>query len=343
MCIPKINGLSLLLVGTLLAACASNKPQKTELEAQLKSQRRDINTLKAELAEKEKSVEHYKREAGRQAMEVEKVKGDAAQASTESMYVETNRSATSSEDLLPVDAKPGECYARVFIPPKYETFTESLTKNEASERMSIIPAKYEIVEQRILVEEETTILKEVPAQYEWQDEKVLVKAEHTVWKKGRGPVEKVDNATGEIMCLVKVPAQYKTIRKRVTVKPPTTETIVIPAKYRPIKVKRETRAPSVTTAKIDAEYQTVTKRNKISEGYLEWHPVLCETNMTLGTVSAVQRALKRANYNPGPIDGVYGAQTRRAVYNYQVSKNMATGGLTLETLGSLGVSNIASK
>lgn len=39
-------------------------------------------------------------------------------------------------------------------------------------------------------------------------------------EKGRGPVEKLDQATGEIMCLVEVPAEYRTVTKRVQVSPP---------------------------------------------------------------------------------------------------------------------------
>ena len=44
---------------------------------------------------------------------------------------------------------------------------------------------------------------------------MLSKEAHAVWKKGRGPVEKLDNTTGEIMCLVEVPASYKTVTKTV--------------------------------------------------------------------------------------------------------------------------------
>lgn len=41
--------------------------------------------------------------------------------------------------------------------------------------------------------------------------------------------------------------------------------------------------------------------------------------------------------NPGPIDGVYGSQTRRAVNAYQKKAGLPTGALTIRTLNSLGV------
>jgi hypothetical protein len=37
----------------------------------------------------------------------------------------------------------------------------------------------------------------------------------TRWEKGRGLVEKVNNFTGEIMCLEEVPAEYQTVTKSI--------------------------------------------------------------------------------------------------------------------------------
>jgi inosine/xanthosine triphosphate pyrophosphatase family protein len=48
-------------------------------------------------------------------------------------------------ELLPPNAKPGECYARVFVPPTYKTETAQVITREASERVEIIPARYEKV------------------------------------------------------------------------------------------------------------------------------------------------------------------------------------------------------
>jgi peptidoglycan hydrolase-like protein with peptidoglycan-binding domain len=51
----------------------------------------------------------------------------------------------------------------------------------------------------------------------------------------------------------------------------------------------------------------------------------------------LQNALKAAGYNPGPVDGQIGAQTMRAVDDYQRDKGIERGGLTLTTLTALGV------
>ncbi|ETX07633.1 peptidoglycan-binding domain-containing protein [Candidatus Entotheonella palauensis] len=70
---------------------------------------------------------------------------------------------------------------------------------------------------------------------------------------------------------------------------------------------------------------------------ITWHPVLCHTQTTPEIVRQIQRALKQARYYHAAVDGIYGPQTRRAVKSYQRAKGLAVGGLTFETLKSLGL------
>ncbi len=256
---------------------------------------------------------------------------------------------------MPSKVDPGQCFVEFFQPAQFKTETERVLKREATKKLEV-----------------------VPAQYEWVEEKVLVKPAHTIWKKGRGPIERVDNATGEIMCLVEVPAKYETVKKRVLKAPTTTREIAIPAQYETVTKRMQTAAAAVSwvpegqsaagkrtgnrlclteipakhktvqvrkvkaPAKenriaIPAKYETVTKRAKISEERMEWRPVLCQTNTTPELIASVQRALREAGHNPGPIDGRIGPQTLTAVRSYQQKKGLPTGGLTLTTLNSLGV------
>jgi hypothetical protein len=203
-------------------------------------------------------------------------------------------------------------------------------------------------------------MEEIPAKYEWVEEKVLVKPAHTVWKKGRGPIERIDHATGEIMCLVEVPATYKTVKKKVMsnppgtrevkvpaeyqtvkrkalVKPATTRKIEIPAEYKTVKVRKLVSPPQERRIAIPAEYQTLTKTEQNTDGRMEWRRILCETNVTPQIVSNIQTALLKAGHNPGPVDGILGPQTNAAVAAYQKEKGLATGGLTYRTMESLGI------
>ena len=74
-----------------------------------------------------------------------------------------------------------------------------------------------------------------PPVYENVTERILVKPAYTTWKKGRGPIEKINQATGEIMCLVEVPAEYRTVTKRVLKTPAGTKKVTIPAVYKTVK------------------------------------------------------------------------------------------------------------
>ena len=55
-------------------------------------------------------------------------------------------------------------------------------------------------------------------------------------------------------------------------------------------------------------------------------------------IKKVQEALRDKGYDPGPIDGVMGSQTRKAISQYQKSENLCvTGHLDADTAGKLGV------
>ncbi|MRX26766.1 peptidoglycan-binding domain-containing protein [Kangiella sp. HZ709] len=246
-------------------------------------------------------------------------------------------------------------------PAQYEMVEETVLVQEESTRLEVIPATYRTVTEEIMVEPEKTILREVPAQYGTETEQILVKPAYTTWKKGRGPIEKVDASTGEIMCLVEVPAEYRTISTRVVVSPATTVSdvipakfktvtrtvidtaattreVVIPAKYDTVNVRKLVTPATENRIAIPEEYTTVSKRKLVTDSFLEWRPILCETNTTPGLISRLQRALNGEGYDAGSVDGVLGSRTMSAVNKYQLDNGLASGQLTIATLEKLGVS-----
>jgi hypothetical protein len=296
---------------------------------------------------------------------------------------ETATRGFQGEELLPPNPKAGECYARVHVPATYKTVQETVLKKQASERLEVIPARYEWVQETVMVKGPSERLEIVPAKYGWVDETVLVRQEstrieqlppvyetvtervvdmpaHTVWKKGTGPIQRLDFHTGEIMCLVEIPATYKTVTRRVlaqsattrevliaaeydTVRrremtePPSVRKIEIPAEYTSVKVRKLVSSAQTRAIPIPAEYQTVTRREKVTEGGMDWRRIMCETNITSDVVMSIQRALQSAGHNPGRIDGVIGAETASAIRAYQKTKGLPVGHLTYETLERLGV------
>ena len=285
--------------------------------------------------------------------------------------------------LYPPDAKPGECYAKVLVPAKYDVVSEKVLKREASDKITVVPAKFEWVEERILIKEAGETVEVVPTQYRWVEERVMVepattrlvpvpaefetvtervldRPEQTVWKKGRGPIERIDGNTGEILCLVVEPATYKTITRTVVKAPASTRQVDVPpvfktvrrqvveapatvvkknteAEYSTIRVRKMIEPPKENRVSLPAEFQTVTKRVKVSNERLSWQSILCETNVNEEVVARIQRALDENGFDPGDIDGVLGSATLSAVEAYQRDKNLSRGGVTMETLKSLKV------
>ncbi len=370
--------LATLIITLLVLAGCSSQHGTVDLSQELQLRDSTIAELKAEMQSQQSALS----DAQRQAQEAE-ARAQAAEAQAAQQAPEPLNNQVMEAEMLPPQAKAGECYARVLTPPVYEKVEERILAKEASERVEIIPAQYEWVEEQVLVQEAGTRIIAVPAVYEWTEEKILVKEAstkmvdkpavyenvsekilvtpaRTYWKRGHGLIEKVDNNTGEIMCLIEEPAVYKTVTKRVlktpatteeitipaeykTVKkqiiktPATTRTEIIPAKYETVKVRKVVTPPQEKRIPIPAEYRTVTKRRMVQPSSMEWRRVLCETNMTQANVLEIQKALKAKGFDPGPLDGIYGRETGSAVNAFQVAQNLPKGGLTYETISALGI------
>lgn len=287
-------------------------------------------------------------------------------------------------ELTPSDTKLGECYAQVFVPAVFETKEVEELKREASERIEVVPPKYEWTEQTVMIQEPTERIEMVPAEYQWVEEKVMTKPAatrievvqpqfepvverivekpaHSVWKEGSGPFQRINHATGQIMCLleqpatykemtryklktpgstktVEVPAEYETVRKRVVKVPATVRTVKVPAQYKVVKVATLVSPAQTQRVTVPAEYEKMVKQVKVKEGRAEWQPVLCQTNVTPSTVQSLQRSLRKAGYDPGKIDGRIGKATMVQLEAYQRAEGLPVGSLTFETLKSLDVS-----
>ncbi|MGI9493511.1 MAG: peptidoglycan-binding domain-containing protein [Geminicoccaceae bacterium] len=242
------------------------------------------------------------------------------------------------DDQFPPNPVPGRCYARVMLPAtyevseekvlikpaeqkievndaRYEWVEETIVVKEASKRLETVPAVYDTVSEQILIKPEGKELMTVPAKYKATTERILDKPAHTVWKRSKGPIDNAlkttyDESTGDVMCLVEVPATYRTIEKRTLVTPEsvheittpaeyetitkkvlkvpaTTKEVVIPAEYKMVKVQRLVEPAREQKIEMPAEYETITRKTKTSEESLVWREVLCEVNMTNEIIQAM--------------------------------------------------------
>ena len=165
---------------------------------------------------------------------------------------------------------PGTCFREYYTQPEYKTETRRVLRRAGSDKIAVLPAQYEDAEERVVVREAYTRTVDVPATYRTESESVLVEPARSVWKKGRGPIEKIDNQTGEIMCLVEIPARYETLTKTVLDKPASTKTIEVPAVYKTIKVRRLVKPATETRERIEAEFDTITTNVKVADAGFFW-------------------------------------------------------------------------
>lgn len=281
-------------------------------------------------------------------------------------------------------ARPGECFALVRRPEQYRLLEKQFVAKPGYDRLEVMPARFEASAQDIVVQDTHERLEVVPATFRTVTEQVEVRPPSTryvttepvydtvteqimerpgrqVWKRGRGPIERMDNATGEIMCLVEEPPVFKTVTRRVLRTPPQAREVAIPGEYRtvtrrvlerPAEVRRvpiaeqRTRIPvqrlaepaRVNQIRVPDEIGTTTIKELATPATLEWRPVLCETNMTPDVVGRVQDALRREGFNPGPSDGRLGGSTIAALNAYQRSRGLPVDTyLNMETMRSLGL------
>jgi len=230
---------------------------------------------------------------------------------------------------LPPNATPGHCYGKLLIPEMTETYTDQVIDQSARTEIKVIPAVYGTTTQTVVaseahVEYETipatyrvvtdvvtvkpAITKKitVPAVYGEEVEQILVREAHTEWRRGtRRPGDVVVPGsdkllpTGEVICLIAVPAEYKTVthtvvkiaeQVREVEEPAVTETVTrkivdtparvvehqIPATYKTVTVTTIVQPERTETIEIPPTYRTVTKTRVVSPSHFEWKVIDCK-------------------------------------------------------------------
>ncbi|MBL4730392.1 MAG: peptidoglycan-binding protein [Sulfurimonas sp.] len=161
---------------------------------------------------------------------------------------------TITEEIM---VKP-EKTSLVVLPATYKNVTQEVMVTGERTELSVVPATYKTTTQEMIVTAEKTELKTIPTTYKMQKEEVLVTAAYSIWKRGEGAIQKLDDSTGEIMCLVEVPAKYKTVHTKVVDVAAHTQKVVTPAVYKTITTKDTDVAAHTQKVITPAVYKTIT-------------------------------------------------------------------------------------
>jgi hypothetical protein len=234
----------------------------------------------------------------------------------------------------PAAAEPGKCYAQMRTPPVIESYSDRVMTAPGRHETRYVPAQYEWREKQVLVAPSRTVRHVIPATYrtvtetvvvqaasmhveqippvfETVTEQVVVRPAHTEWRRtfvgpnGVIPPGYHLEPTGEVVCLVEVPAEYGTVTRQVirepgrtiqTPIPPVTRQVdrqvidqpehvvfdQIPAQYAVQKYKVLVRGPHEEHFDTQPAYETRTHQRQVSPGALEWRQVDCETRGPIG-------------------------------------------------------------
>jgi hypothetical protein len=171
------------------------------------------------------------------------------------------------------DVKPGQCFREFYTPAKFEQKDKEVLIKEEAEDYKITEAAFEDDVETVTVKESYTVKSLVKAVYDTVEEKIEIEPAKAVWKKGTGLVERIDNTTGEIMCLVEVPPKYEVLTKTILKTPATIEETEVPAVTKDIPVKKLVSDAEQEKVKIDAEYTKVVTRAKVEDAQFTWRDV----------------------------------------------------------------------
>jgi len=231
-----------------------------------------------------------------------------------------------------------EVVCLVEIPATYKTVTKQVVAKPAMTRKVTTPPVYKTVQIQELVQPATTKTIPVPAKYKTVTQTKKIADGHYSWSDAsrKNASTRATNQCNRI-CLVAVPAKYAKVPKQVVAKPASTRKIKTPAKYTTVKIKKLIQPATTRTIPIPATYKTVTKKKKIAEGYAKWVPIVCQTSINDTMIRKVQEALKNQGYYHGPIDGIWGTESKNAVRAYQKAKGLPVAGLSVAVMRSLGI------
>ena len=199
----------------------------------------------------------------------------------------------------PPAAHPGQCFARVRVGPNYQTYSERVLVTAGRREQRTVPAVYEWAERQVLVEAAhtehriipatyrsvtetvvitpaTTRLERTEAVYETVTEQVVSRPAHSEWRRtfvgpnGVIPEGAEVQATGEMICLIEIPAEYATVQRRVLREPGRDVEVRVPAVTREVTRQVIDRPERVEDIPVAAVYRTEKYRRVVTEARTEW-------------------------------------------------------------------------
>lgn len=349
MCLVEIPAQYQLISRQVLKTAASVREETTA--AQYGTVTRQV--LAKEAATSEATIPATYQTVTHQVIDVEKLRslgykfdanGDIVTTPTGERVLRATSVAGKSKVDKSAGAQSGlEGYVReISTPAQYQTISRQVVDQPSIVRTVEVPGTYKTVKTRVVDSAASTQEMVIPAVFETVTREVIDRAPSSreivipaVFKTIERKV--VDQPAG--IRKIPVAAAYETVKRRVIDRPASFREEVIPAVTQMVSHQVVDQPASVREVLVPAQYETLSHSVKVAEGKTEQRAILCETNATPAKIAEIQRALKKAGFEPGPVDGHLRAQTMNAVNLYQQANQLPVDGfLNLDTVKALGVS-----
>jgi hypothetical protein len=187
---------------------------------------------------------------------------------------------------FPAEARPGEAWCCVWVPPVYDTVKKQVCTCQEQCNKIWVPPTYKTVTKKVCTREACVNKIPIPAEYATVEECVEVCPARTEWQRvdcatqGCKPGERV----GECWALVTIPPQYEKRCKQVCTKEACFREEPIPAEYVDQCEQVEDACGFYREEKIPAKYEEVCEQVCRADGRWEWrkndtcavpHPQVC--------------------------------------------------------------------
>ena len=206
----------------------------------------------------------------------------------------------------PPEAKPGEAWCRVWIPPVTKEVTERVCVCPERCKTIRLPAEYGTRPKLVCVS--PARMKEIvrPAVYATEKEEVCVRGPRSVYR--RVDCEsKVEGAARQCECWVKqeCPPVLETREKRVCIEPPRKTLEYTPAKYKMVEERYLKTPERCAKEVIPARYEERTRTVCVQPGRWEWRRnTACEVPCAPGEVVVEEVIVEEAPAEVEVIEGM---------------------------------------
>lgn len=247
-------------------------------------------------------------------------------------------------------------------PAEFRRGIKQVVTKEGTKTYRVIPPTYKEVTERVLVRPETKRLVVEPAVYEEVEEEVVLEEARTELRPCRtsGAAAYAGTTSAVGFCAVEIPARTEKVKVTRLVKPETTREEVIPAEYKTItrrvvdkpaqvipvttddeintlEVSELVAPPQARKVEIPAETVSVNVQKYEGKPRIVARQAVCDRDLTRDMVRELQEKLAALGYEPGELDGLPGPNTMSALSAYQVDHGLASGAITIETMEHLGL------